>query len=122
MMRTVVSSGNDALNILFEAAAAHSREQSANESGVRSENVHDIMGDSGNHRTGSISQVQSGVSPEVLAKAMRPVGLSHASREVLDVWEACRLVKMGWFTSKEAVTFIDLSVCPGFVVWAAALS
>lgn len=25
MMRTVVASGNDALNILFEAAAAHSR-------------------------------------------------------------------------------------------------
>lgn len=105
MMRTVVSSGNDALNILFEAAAVHSRENEMIESGLQSRNAQ-----SRSHR--SRQSIGSGdvnaISPEALAKAVKPVQLSHASREVLAIWETCRFVRMGWFSSREAVTFIDL--------------
>jgi hypothetical protein len=109
MMRTVVSSGNDALNILFEAANAQSQEDSMMES--------DSMPENEQHRAGhpvtcegSSKQIELTVPPEVLKKAMRPVELSHVSKDVLNVWEACRFVRMGWFTAREAVTFIDLFV------------
>jgi hypothetical protein len=107
MMRTVVSSGNDALNILFEAANAQSQEDSMMES--------DSMPENEQHRAGhpvtcegSSKQIELTVPPEILKKAMRPVELSHVSKDVLSVWEACRFVRMGWFTAREAVTFIDL--------------
>lgn len=106
MMRTVVSSGNDALNILFEAAAAaHNQENGGNEHGAgeRGQSAADMDPGSGP----SVAGRHSTAGPEVLPKIVRPVELTNASREVLNVWEACRFVKMGWFTSNEAVTFID---------------
>ncbi|KKK12319.1 putative C6 transcription factor, partial [Aspergillus rambellii] len=109
MMRTVVSSGNDALNILFEAAAAHSQEAGLNGSESRPRSTqNNIICDGSNES--SLGQMHSVVSPEVLAKASRPVQLSYAAKEVLSIWNACRFVKMGWFTSREAVTLIDLSL------------
>ncbi|KAB8251947.1 C6 transcription factor [Aspergillus flavus] len=107
MMRTVVSSGNDALNILFEAAAAHSKEHGngLSESSTPSRNARSSTGRSNNYES---SLNQSIVPPEVLAKAAQPVEVSQASKEVLSVWGACRFVRMGWFTAREAVTFIDL--------------
>ncbi|EIT73416.1 Zn(II)2Cys6 transcription factor [Aspergillus oryzae 3.042] len=109
MMRTVVSSGNDALNILFEAAAAHSKEHGngLSESSTPSRNARSSTGRSNNYES---SLNQSIVPPEVLAKAAQPVEVSQASKEVLSVWGACRFVRMGWFTAREAVTFIDLFV------------
>ncbi|RJE19108.1 C6 transcription factor [Aspergillus sclerotialis] len=104
MMRTVVSSGNDALNILFEAAAAaHNQDNGQDEQGEREQ------GPSSGRETGrhSVNGKNSTVDPDVLQKAVQPVELSDASKEILNVWEACRFVKMGWFTSREAVTFID---------------
>ncbi|KAE8374610.1 hypothetical protein BDV26DRAFT_269629 [Aspergillus bertholletiae] len=107
MMRTVVSSGNDALNILFEAAAAHSKEHGngLSESSTPSRNARSSTGRSNNYEN---SLNHSIVAPEVLAKAARPVEISEASKEVLSIWGACRFVRMGWFTAREAVTFIDL--------------
>ncbi|KAE8392812.1 C6 transcription factor [Aspergillus alliaceus] len=107
MMRTVVSSGNDALNILFEAAAAHSKEHGngLSESSTPSRNARSSTGRPNNYEN---SLNHSIVPPEVLAKAAQPVEISQASKEVLSVWGACRFVRMGWFTAREAVTFIDL--------------
>ncbi|THC92181.1 hypothetical protein EYZ11_008340 [Aspergillus tanneri] len=105
-MRTVVSSGNDALNILFEAAAVHSQENGLNESGPQSRTVQSSSGRSSSSSRPMNPHVM--VSPEVLAKASRPVGLSHVSKDILSVWETSRFVRMGWFTSREAVTFVDL--------------
>jgi hypothetical protein len=109
MMRTVVSSGNDALNILFEAANAQSQEDSVIESDSLLENEQPRAGHPVTHE-GSSNQIELTIPPEVLKKAMRPVELSHVSKDVLNVWEACRFVRMGWFTAREAVTFIDLFV------------
>ncbi|KAL2861509.1 hypothetical protein BJX68DRAFT_7090 [Aspergillus pseudodeflectus] len=107
MMRTVVSSGNDALNILFEAAAAQSQEAGLNEQAEHSRGTssHAPCGESGGSPFG---QMQSRVSPNSLARAIRPIELSHAASDVLSIWESCRFVMMGWFTSREAVTLIDL--------------
>ncbi|KAE8160127.1 C6 transcription factor [Aspergillus tamarii] len=107
MMRTVVSSGNDALNILFEAAAAHSKEHGngLSESSTPSRTARSSTGRSNNYDS---SLNQSIVPPEVLAKAAQPVEISQTSKEVLSIWGACRFVRMGWFTAREAVTFIDL--------------
>jgi hypothetical protein len=109
MMRTVVSSGNDALNILFEAATAQSQEDSVIESDSLPENEQSRAGRPVTCE-GHSKQIDLSVPPEVLQKAMRPVELSHVSKDVLRVWEACRFVRMGWFTAREAVTFIDLFV------------
>lgn len=106
MMRTVVASGNDALNILFEAAAAHRPENGMAEQRVQSE---DTLSSRSQTTRGENEALAYGRNPRAPAHG-RPVQISHASKEVLGVWEACRFVKMGWFTSREAVTLIDLFV------------
>ena len=104
-MRTVVASGNDALNILFEAAAAaHNQENGQDEQGECEQGPSPMGRET---RRDSVNGRNSTVRPEILQKAVYPVELSDASKEVLNVWEACRFVKMGWFTSREAVTLID---------------
>ena len=103
MMRTVVSSGNDALNILFEAAAAHSQENDRDDQAPRSQ----LPPHSSEENGTSDREQRSMTGVEVVPKVIYPVELSDASREVLNVWEGCRFVKMGWFTAREAVTYID---------------
>ncbi|PYI14245.1 putative C6 transcription factor [Aspergillus japonicus CBS 114.51] len=108
MMRTVVSSGNDALNILFEAAVAHSQENMANDFQSQSQTIQDNASHGKGTGNSTMNPPQFKYPTEALAKAKRPVQLSPASEEVLKVWETCRFVRMGWFTSREAVTLIDL--------------
>jgi hypothetical protein len=104
MMRTVVASGNDALNILFEAATA----QEDNHADTSSESIAGppSAGPSNHDRTPG--NYESAFDP--VARVVRPVQLSAVAQDTLNVWEACRFVKMGWFTAREAVTFVDLCV------------
>ncbi|KAL5339446.1 hypothetical protein BJX70DRAFT_153168 [Aspergillus crustosus] len=105
MMRTVVSSGNDALSILFEAAA-HRQEADLADQQLSTRNMSSGAGYEGIESP--FGRMRSMVSPDVPFRTIRPVELSHAMSEVLSTWEACRFVMMGWFTSREAVTLIDL--------------
>ncbi|KAL4886975.1 hypothetical protein BJY04DRAFT_204590 [Aspergillus karnatakaensis] len=105
MMRTVVSSGNDALNILFEAAA-HRQEVDLADQEMHSRNTPNST--SYGVGRGSSFGPYSAATPDVPSKTIHPVELSFATQEVLGIWEACRFVMMGWFTSREAVTLIDL--------------
>ncbi|KAF2202757.1 hypothetical protein GQ43DRAFT_439445 [Delitschia confertaspora ATCC 74209] len=97
VMRTVVSSGNDALNLLFQAA--HHR---------------DAMGEQETATTSvpqyetpqSGSSMQNANSP-FMFKA-HPVPMSQPASETLRVWSACRYVQMGWFSAHEAITLVDL--------------
>lgn len=110
MMRTVVASGNDALNLLFEAAT---REDAVAASSAR-EGGYSLdagvppgpvvgEGEPAMYATpGSNMSVSSGLL------APNSVQLSAASEEVLDLWKNCRFVRMGWFTAREAVTYVDL--------------
>ena len=103
-MRTVVTSGNDALNILFEAATA--QEDHSPDTGSEPLAGPPSAGPSTQGRTpGNYDSTF-----ESAARIIRPVKLSDATQDTLNVWEACRFVKMGWFTAREAVTFIDLCV------------
>lgn len=101
MMRTVVSSGQDALSILFEAAT-HTQETDMAERDSSDLANGEISQES------PLSQMHSTVLPGTLARTNQPVELSQVSNEVLVNWEACRFVMMGWFTSREAATLIDL--------------
>ncbi|KAF3491261.1 uncharacterized protein GIQ15_00778 [Arthroderma uncinatum] len=137
VMRTVVSSGNDALNILFQAAAQEQDnnmvddEPNDHRQSISKEGGADAGDDSnsgpgagaGTAQDRSYSQqhqkAQShagvraydtpasttsyGVSP-----VSDPATLSHVEPDVLAVWDQCRFVKMGWFSSREAVTYVDM--------------
>lgn len=110
MMRTVVTSGNDALNILFEAAASHRPDleqpnPSEDTLSSRSQTTRDEDVSAPHER-------HPGNSRWTETHTAWPVHVSQASRKVLGVWEACRFVKMGWLTSREAVTLIDLYAVP----------
>jgi len=105
MMRTVVASGNDALNILFEAAAAHSR---GNGMTAGSQSGNAISSENRTIRNDDLLAGGYSGPYENPTRTMHPVEISRVSKDVIDVWESCRFVKMGWFTSREAVTFIDL--------------
>lgn len=104
VMRTVVSSGSDALNLLFEAAhhrdVIDAREQAG---GVPQPYETPQSGTS----------IQNPSSPFTF-KA-QPVQMSQPSPETLRIWTTCRYVQMGWFSAREAITYVDLffkNCCP----------
>ncbi|KAF7719651.1 Fungal Zn(2)-Cys(6) binuclear cluster domain-containing protein [Penicillium ucsense] len=107
MMRTVVASGNDALNILFEAATA-SQEDNAPNGESPAYGVESRGGGPNGHFHTTPKNFESPAAFEPILRARRSVELSEVTPEILRVWEACRFVKMGWFTAREAVTFLDL--------------
>ncbi|KAM5464482.1 hypothetical protein MauCBS54593_006997 [Microsporum audouinii] len=135
VMRTVVSSGNDALNILFQAAAQEQDNEMADvEHNERRPSISKECG-AGDDNNGGIgagnctaqerpysrqhqkSQSHAGMrtydTPTSTASygaspAADPTQLSHVGPDVLAVWDQCRFVKMGWFSSREAVTYIDM--------------
>lgn len=99
VMRTVVSSGSDALNLLFEAAHHRDAMEAQEQSGSQSYET---------PRSGP-SAYDNGMpaSPFHTFRA-QPVQMSTPSQETLKVWTACRFVQMGWFSAHEAVTYVDL--------------
>lgn len=107
MMRTVVASGNDALNILFEAATAGQEDNApSDESPPRG--AGSKSGGSNGHQRATPGNFESPAAFETTSRVKYRVEMSEVASETLQIWEACRFVKMGWFTAREAVTFIDL--------------
>ena len=106
MMRTVVASGNDALNILFEAATAHNQEENTNDVSPLGAGLK--TGGSTAKERNTPRHYDTPIAFEPVPRTSRPIDLAEAAPETLQVWEACRFVRMGWFTAREAVTFIDL--------------
>lgn len=92
VLHTMVSSENDALNILFEAAA-------------RSDPVDAYTSAS---RTSINGFTNTQESPQSVESAPQLVNINSANFDVLHIWNACRFVKMGWFTAREAMTLVDL--------------
>lgn len=94
VVRTVVNSGNDALNLLFEAATQrqhgmedmpplHSRDRTSHE------------------MQASLYSSQANSTSPFTAKVL------GAPSAILNVWKSCRFVKMGWFSAEEAVWFVE---------------
>ncbi|EER26711.1 Fungal Zn binuclear cluster domain containing protein [Coccidioides posadasii C735 delta SOWgp] len=105
VMRTVVSSGNDALNILFQAAA---QEQGASIGDMSTNSRAAALGQTAQPMQQTHGTPGSTTSLGMATTVSDPAHLSPAEPEVVAVWDSCRFVKMGWFSSREAVTYIDL--------------
>ncbi|KAJ5090028.1 hypothetical protein N7532_008712 [Penicillium argentinense] len=108
MMRTVVASGNDALNILFEAATAQDQEDNTSNETDTPHRVGSKSGAPNGRERSTPRNFESPTTFESAPRAQHPVSISDVDPETLQVWEACRFVRMGWFTAREAVTFVDL--------------
>lgn len=96
VMRTVVSSGNDALNLLFEAA--HHRDALESQEHATSA--------SQPYETPQSGSIPNPASPFTFRA--QPVQMSQPSPETLKIWTTCRYVQMGWFSAHEAITYVDL--------------
>lgn len=96
VMRTYLSSSKDALGILFKAAEQQ-----------------DPPGNQTDHRdsTSALPIHNSPTSAYTPGSAPAPIPaskLSSPAPAVLEVWDACRFIRQGWFSAREAVTYIDL--------------
>jgi len=97
VMRTVVSRGNEALDILFEAAAHQERNSASNA------------------QSGQSTILPQPQTSPIAAIRKQAVTLSSASANVLELWSSCRFVCQGWLSAQEAITYIDLffkHMCP----------
>lgn len=92
MMTAVVSNGNDALNLLFEAAQHEERD------------VNSVRG------TASADQASPCLimSPTSPAMSARIDALPELSPELLETWNAYRFVRMGWLSGEEVVWFLNM--------------
>ncbi|KAH6976036.1 hypothetical protein BKA56DRAFT_552471 [Ilyonectria sp. MPI-CAGE-AT-0026] len=97
VMRTLVSNGNDAMRLLFQAATEHSRTDGDT-----------LSNGQPTSRTLAIA-APSTTSPENIPSVATtgPIYFSPATPDVLKVWRAFRFARMGWFTAEEAITYID---------------
>lgn len=96
VMRTYLSSSKDALGVLFKAA------EQRDTPGDQVEN-HDSNSALAFHDSPT-SAYTSGAVPAPIP----PSKLSSPAPAVLEAWEACRFIRQGWFSAREAVTYIDL--------------
>lgn len=97
LMTTVVSNGNDALNLLFEAAQ---REEDSNQSSRAPAT--------------DGSSFDTIVAPLSYILETNQSSLPELNSEVLDTWNAYRFVRMGWLSASETVWLLDMSVWPCF--------
>lgn len=96
VLRTMVSSENDALNILFEAATC-------------TEPANAFPSTSKTALTGFPSVREVEESPISLQQSTPQLSsIDSIDYDILRIWNACRFVKMGWFTAHEAMTLADL--------------
>ena len=103
MMRTIVTSSHDALGLLFQAAEQQN-ESSRSETPAHAMNEQSLLRNSTQLPTPRSTLSGAGPGP------VFPDTLSNASPEVLRLWSRCRFVKQGWFSAREAITYIDLFV------------
>ncbi|KAF4425004.1 hypothetical protein CFRS1_v013883 [Colletotrichum fructicola] len=94
LMRTLVSNGNDALKLLFQAALENRNGDSPAELSTINTAPQTVI---------DLSTPKK--APSVAAKANE---LPVPSSKTLRMWNAFRFTKMGWFSSEEAVTYMDL--------------
>jgi len=94
VMRTVISSGRDALDVLFTAVEDEQSLRRGPGAQAALPNVTPTPG----------STAGVGVSPAV----PRLASLSTPEMDVFRIWNACRFVRMGWLSAFEAITYVDL--------------
>lgn len=99
VMTSLVKGSNDALDVLSEVAGVlhHTAISPLQPNQSCDSAPHVPIAVPANERPG----FRSGVGFHILK-------LSEPTDATLDMWDKCRFVRQGWFTSQEAVTYIDL--------------
>lgn len=109
VMRTVVSNGHDALNLLFRAA---NQEEQPDGQSPGSRHPHGAgrtpQSSIGNFSAAACTTNSPAVSVPMSMNAAPGSTPSDPNTDVLEVWSAFRFVRMGWLSAQEAVTFVDL--------------
>lgn len=99
MMTTMVSNGNDALNLLFEAAQQEER-------GVNGVQV----------RVAADQHINNATTTPLSSLAnLSSTSLQELSSELTETWNAYRFVRMGWLSAEEIVWFLDMYGCPSYL-------
>ncbi|KAH8588834.1 hypothetical protein B0O99DRAFT_524363 [Bisporella sp. PMI_857] len=106
LMRTIVSSSNDALGLLFKAVEQPI--DSGDQDGTQQEEIANLgFNDADNNQSTQDSVRHE--TPYSTAPGPPPLHqLSVVSQDVLQLWNRCRFVKQGWLSAREAVTYVDL--------------
>ncbi|KAH7065776.1 C6 transcription factor-like protein [Paraphoma chrysanthemicola] len=92
MVTAVVSNGNDALNLLFEAAQREERD------------VNSVRGGAGIDQASPLLTL----SPTSPSAKSRTNLLPVLSSEQLEIWNAYRFVRMGWLSAEEIVWLLNM--------------
>lgn len=93
IIRTMISSGNDALEVLFDP--------------VRHEAPRRYPGEWQGVIAGDAMAMQTHMPPQLPSSHSRLRGPTNAS-PAQTVWHACRFVKQGWFSADEAIYLVDM--------------
>lgn len=114
VIRGVVTKPGDALNLLFDASRPMDQDSTFSQTGhglQQSEKFADAgsLQQTSHSNPAGENGFQSFDAPGSTPGLTPAVSiLSYPTDEVMDVWDKCRFVRQGWFTSQEAVTYIDL--------------
>lgn len=93
VMQTVVSNGNDALNLLFQAAGRNGDVDVQNDFSTQAE---------------ANNQDATHVQASLFGSNNQPIAISPTAPDVYRLWRSFRFVKEGWVSAEEVVTFVDL--------------
>jgi len=104
IVRTMVSSGSDALNLLFEAA----HQQNPGHAENNTQPVADHTNQTPTSANAPYLTPSAAFLHDTPSGSTIPSVLPSASSDVYHVWNACRFVKMGWFSAQEAILYVDL--------------
>lgn len=92
MVTAVVSNGNDALNLLFEAAQREERDVNSVRGGASIDQASPLLT----------------LSPTSPSASSRTNLLPVLSPEQLEIWNAYRFVRLGWFSAEEIVWLLNM--------------
>ena len=109
-MTTVVSSSNDALDVLFDVAAQH-RDNDFRYGNDHAPPVAENLThtDRNEQHNPSAPAAQGMDLPSPYRKSVLS-NLPIYPPELLRVWQSCFFIKVGWLTAREAVNYVDLYV------------
>lgn len=96
VVKTLVSSSNDARNVLFKVANEHDPDDSDDQPAYADALDNVSLASSLTNNT------------KVSHQAPQVVILSNLTKEDAELWSRQRFVRQGWFTAQEAITYVDL--------------
>ena len=109
VMRTLVSTGNDALDLLFRAAGHREEAQDTHTTHLTFGGISSGSPTAAGYGTpGVLSSMSTAMEKRQQETRMMMAQVSKVPPSTMDVWTAFRFVKMGWFTAQEALTYMDL--------------